>query len=560
MGIAHGARGAVPFRRMRALSVLATLVVLARPSFAFAQTPIVIDGTITDTMPRYFTVPFTVPPGTVEIEVRHDDLSANNILDWGLQDPNGYRGWGGGNTEPAVVNEMAASRSYLPGPIPPGEWAVMIGQAKIVDRPAHYHLEIDLRTTATLAPMTERHPYSPVAALSTGPRWYAGDFHVHSRESGDAHPTLDEIATYARAHGLDFVEVSDHNAISQLEFVDDAQARHPDLLFLPGFEWTTYAGHANGIGATRYVDFTIGTGMGVDITSRVDEIIAQGAVFSINHPVLDLGDLCTGCAWLLTVPADRVGGIEIQNLPYSETGALFYRRAIAFWETYLTRGAHVAPLGGSDDHNAGQDTGMLPARIGGPTTMVYATELSAAAILAAVRAGHTVVKLEGPDDPMVELAAGTAIIGDTVTARHVTLRATATHALGATLRFVRNGSGAGFDAIAVDADPFTTTLEVDAPYGDVDDRYRIELSVDGEPRVVTGHVWVRATGEPAPPDAGVTPDAGANTDAMGDGETTMPSRGCGCRIERASSTDVRMLRAFVLLVGLAIAMRSRRSR
>jgi hypothetical protein len=49
--------------------------------------------------------------------------------------------------------------------------------------------------------------------------------------------------------------------------------------------------------------------------------------------------------------------------------------------------------------------------------MVYATELSVPAILAGVRAGRTVVKLQGPDDPMVDLRAGdTAILGDTVRA------------------------------------------------------------------------------------------------------------------------------------------------
>src|SRR5690606_8035217 len=118
-----------------------------------------------------------------EIEVRHDDLSEANILDWGLRDPDGFRGWGGGNTEPAIVGEQAASRSYLPGPIAAGEWAVLIGQARIAETPARYRIEIVFRTTPTLAPQPERSPYAPVA-LRAGPAWFAGDFHVHSRESG----------------------------------------------------------------------------------------------------------------------------------------------------------------------------------------------------------------------------------------------------------------------------------------------------------------------------------------------------------------------------------------
>jgi len=51
------------------------------PSPAAAQTTVVPDGTIPDGAARYFAVPFTVPDGVREIEVRHDDLSEANILD-----------------------------------------------------------------------------------------------------------------------------------------------------------------------------------------------------------------------------------------------------------------------------------------------------------------------------------------------------------------------------------------------------------------------------------------------------------------------------------------------
>jgi hypothetical protein len=124
--------------------------------------------------------------------------------------------------------------------------------------PARYHIEIVLRTAPTLPAQPERRPYAHVPALATGPRWYAGDFHVHSRESGDASPTLDEVATFARGRGLDFVELSEHNTVSQLDLLAAAQARHPALLFVPGSEVTTYGGHANAIGATRWVDFRVG--------------------------------------------------------------------------------------------------------------------------------------------------------------------------------------------------------------------------------------------------------------------------------------------------------------
>jgi hypothetical protein len=352
-----------------------SLAVVLASSAASAQTPIVLEGTIPEGTPRYFSLPFTVPEGVREIEVRHDDQSEANILDWGLRDPARFRGWGGGNTEPAIVSESAASRSYVAGAIAAGQWAVMIGQAKITERPARYRIEIVLRATPTLAPQTERRPYQASAALSVGPRWYAGDFHVHSRESGDASPSLDAIATFARTRGLDFVELSEHNVVTATDFIVDAQARHRSVLLVPGTEFTTYGGHGNAIGATEWVDFTASTGPMTSARAAVDAITAQGALFAINHPTLDLGDLCIGCAWSLDVQPERIAAVEIQNGRYSVTGPLFYRTALAFWDGLLSRGLHVAPIGGSDDHRAGEGTGMFDSPIGGATTMVYASEL-----------------------------------------------------------------------------------------------------------------------------------------------------------------------------------------
>ena len=45
--------------------------------------------------------------------------------------------------------------------------------------------------------------------------------------------------------GLDFVEFSEHNTTSQLQYLTAVQARHPDVLLLPGIEVTffgTWAG------------------------------------------------------------------------------------------------------------------------------------------------------------------------------------------------------------------------------------------------------------------------------------------------------------------------------
>ncbi len=491
---------------MRAMAVTAVLLWSA----GVGAQDLILDGTLDADAPPYTAIPFAVPEGTVEIEVRHDDLSEANILDWGLADPERVRGWGGGNTEPAIVGVETASRSYLPGPIPAGEWHVLVGQA-LVPEPATYHIEIFFRTAPTLDAQPDRATYVPAAALESGPRWYAGDFHVHSRESGDARATIDESAELAADLGLDFIELSEHNTVSQVDYLTTAQSRHPSVLLMPGIEVTTYFGHGNAIGVPTFVDFRARSDVGVTFESMVADTRSAEGVFAINHPVLDLGDLCLGCAWDLGT--EGVDALEIQNGAYSLTGVLFYRDAIAFWDAMLDEGAHVAAIGGSDDHRAGIDLDRLQSPIGSPTTMVYADELSVAAIVDAVRNGRTVVRLEGPGDPMVELTAGSAMVGDTVDGP-VTLTAIVTGATSGSLAFVRNG--AIHTQVDVTSDPFETTLEVDAPFGDVDDRWRAQLSMP-RPRVVTSHIWVRANGEDPPPDGG--PGGGST----GGG-------GCGCHV------------------------------
>jgi hypothetical protein len=532
---------AVTLSRYRArVRRLAAILALTLPPVArAAETTVELKGQVPADSLEHFFVAFDVPPGTREIEIAHDDLSDDNILDWGLRDPAGeFRGWGGGNAENAVVAELAASRSYVPGPLPPGTWHVVVGKAKLAEPPGDYEITVTLRDAPTLAPQPERAPYAAID-LGGGPRWYAGDFHVHSRESGDAHPTLDEIADFARARGLDFVVVTDHNTNTHLDFFADAQSRHPDLLFVPGVEFTTYAGHMNAIGATAWVDHKLGQ-PGVTIEAAADAFDAQGALMSANHPALSLGDLCIGCAWAVGLDPARLHAVEVATGGLDKAGKYFTDDAIRFWDMLCGQGLRLAALGGSDDHKAGVDLGGFDSPIGDPTTLVWADSLSAAALVAGVRAGRTVVKLQGPADPMVELSAETAAPGATVEAASAALRVRVSGApAGASVRLVRNGKP--LDPVPVVGDPFELTHPATSP-ATGEDRWRAEVLVDGAPRTLTSHLWLRpaeapaTTGEPdttgAPPTTGAdsTGPAGSTGEATGPatGDADGAATGCAC--------------------------------
>lgn len=464
---------------MRIATVAAAAIILLSGVARAEDLELEFSGEVPEAPETHFFLPFAVPEGIAEIEVEHSDLSSTNILDWGLDDPNGFRGWGGGNTEPAIVGVAAASRSYVPGPIPAGQWEVVVGKAKVREFPARYQVRITLRQTATLAPQTERQPYVAGPPLATGGRWYAGDFHVHSRESGDARPTIDAVLDFAAGRGLDFVLLSEHNTTSQLSWYAAAQVRHPDVLLLPGAEFTTYAGHASAIGTTAWVDHRIGV-RGATIADAIEAMHAQGGLISINHPLLDVGDLCIGCGWHHDVDPLAIDGVEIQ------TGIL---PGLSYWEDFVARGSHAAAIGGSDDHSGGTATGALDSPIGNPTTMVYADELSVAAIVQGVRDARTVVKITGPQAPMIVPELTGTRVGDTVFADAPTLRATVTGGTGTTLRVIANGHM--MDEIPVAGDPFAYEAAVTPP-ATGEDRYRFEVvAAPNRLLTVTSYVWLQ---------------------------------------------------------------------
>lgn len=501
--------------RTSSLVCLALASAIIRVGPASADTLLTLDGAVERGGLDHVRVPFVVPPGVAELYIEHADDSDVDILDWGLDDPAGFRGWGGGNLEPVVLNERAASRSYRVGPLTPGTWSVLIGKAKVTTATVGYTLRVTLRDAITLMPQPERRPYAPVPALSRGPRWYAGDLHVHSRESGDAQPSLDTIATFAREVGLDFVALSDHNTTAQLDFIGDAQARHPALLLMPSVEFTTYAGHANGLGATAWVDHKLGQ-PGVTAASALAAFRAQGALVSINHPLFDLGEACIGCAWRHPLEPGEVDAVELAT---AGAGTLFIERTLAWWDTLCAAGAHVAAVGGSDDHTAGERLGPFGTPIGTPTTYVYAEELSVAALLDGIRRGRTVVKLLGPSDPMVELHAEPPPDGDTVVADRATLRARVTAGAGLSARWVVDGVAQREEPLT--SDDTTLTRELTAPA-----RVRVEVLRAGLPTTVTSHLWLRA------------PEGSA-------------TEGCGCASIAAPATNLPLLLVMFMMCRLA---------
>ena len=158
------------------------------------------------------------------------------------------------------------------------------------------------------------------------------------------------------------------------------------------------------------------------------------------------------------------------------------------------------------------------------------------------------MKLDGPDDAMVELEAsatkggGEAIAfpGDTLGVRSIVLRAKVTKGIGQTVRFVKDGKPE--DSVPITTDPFVHEIIAAAP-AQGEERWRAEALVDERPRTVTGHVWLRS--DPNGPEASVT---------------TSEEDGCGVSRRRTDTREPLAPSAIVLGAVALAAVRALRRR
>jgi hypothetical protein len=368
---------------------------------------------------RYPLLPFRVPPGIARLHVRYEvsrqlggdkaGWQEGNIVDIGLFDPRGaefltakgFRGWSGTKRREFAVAADDATPGYLPGRIQPGLWHIVLGLYQLAPEGCDYRVTVSLEEENDTAQAQRNGEPDRRSSTATdgGPRWYRGDLHAHTHHSDGSAP-LTDLAAAARAQGLDFVAVTEHNTVSHLPILPTLAAAN--LLLIPGVEISTYHGHANVWPIDRFVEFRC---QNDDQMARVREVVrSREALLSINHPKED------GPPW-------RFGDLfepdcmEIWGAPWIVSNY----QSLAAWDAQLRLGKRITGVGGSDKHQ-GPFTGELGwYEIGTPCTWVYADALSTPAIIAGLRAGRVFVS-EGPAGPHLELAAetdkGRAIMGD----------------------------------------------------------------------------------------------------------------------------------------------------
>ena len=368
---------------------------------------LVLEGKVTGSQNKtYFEVPFDVPPGVhrISVDFSYTGKDHKTTLDLGIADPERFRGNSGGNKLHFTISETDATPSYLPGSIPPGKWKLLISVPNIRSaEQGSYRAEIRFNAKQEDASFA-------AVPLSTGMRWYRGDFHMHTAhsdgscasQSGKRVPCpLFLTAQEASARGLDFIAITDHNTDSHYDAMRELQPYFDRLLLIPGREITTFWGHFNIFGVTQYVDYRVVAHDGRDVNAILRDVRAQGGIASINHANAPGGEICMGCKWEPRSPVDmsQFTGIEAIN------GDMLSSTDV--WDRQLAQGIRLTAIGGSDNHNALIPAGH-PSAIGRPTTVVEARELSVPAILDGIRRGRVFVDLTASRDKAIDIEARSA--------------------------------------------------------------------------------------------------------------------------------------------------------
>lgn len=369
---------------------------------------IVLDGTLTRAdYEQLLERRFAVPDGIAALEVSLDfsGIAERTVIDLGLRGPAGLRGWSGGGAQTISIGAWQASFGYMPGPIEPGEWAVVLGVPNIRDGRHD-------RYTVTIRLWRDRRPSAPASMVARrGAGWFVGDLHAHSGHSDGRALTGDgrrvgvpphRVFDAARAAGLDFVALTDHNTAAHWLDVDRQQPYYPDVLLLHGREMTTYRGHANAIGELRFHDFRLPTADAAGVASVMSGPHDDGAFISLNHPVLPDDERCMGCGWNdFTLPVlSRVHGMEVANGSGPEA-MMAWRR----WADLLNQGLRLTAVGGSDEHTPDE---LVDRALGSPATVVFASELSEAAIVHGLKSGRVYVRTRGRQGPTLDFWASEA--------------------------------------------------------------------------------------------------------------------------------------------------------
>lgn len=117
--------------------------------------------------------------------------------------------------------------------------------------------------------------------------WFKGQLHTHTLNS-DGDSTPDDVVRWYREHGYNFVVITDHNYLTNVDGLNALHGADDKFLVVKGEEVTDRFGakpiHVNGLDPASFIQPPGGNSVVAMVQNMVDAIRAARGVPSINHP------------------------------------------------------------------------------------------------------------------------------------------------------------------------------------------------------------------------------------------------------------------------------------
>lgn len=291
------------------------------------------------------------------------------------------------------IGETHATRGFVAGAVPPGEWTIVLECHAIVTDACSFELHVQ-------------------SAVLEG-SWLRGELHAHTNHS-DGALSPDELVEAAREAGLDFIAVTDHNTVSALAKLDaSCVAGTPGVvggsgaepaagvgpvggagpacrpLVIPGMELTTFHGHAVALGVSEFIPWhEASRDEGLNREAR--EVHRLGGLLSIAHPFSVGYPVCAGCEWEYeNTDPGLVDLMEVWSGPWT-SHIMWNVLAMRWWDELLCKGYRITGVAARDVHRREHLFERETA-----DTYVWARSLSWRDILRGLRTGRVYVS-SGP--------------------------------------------------------------------------------------------------------------------------------------------------------------------
>jgi hypothetical protein len=227
----------------------------------------------------------------------------------------------------------------------------------------------------------------PNATRTQEKRWFKGNTHTHTVNS-DGDSTPDEVVRWYREHGYNFLVLSDHNYLTEVDGLNAVFGAQNKFILINGEEVSDKSQekpiHINGLNIKQVVEPQGGASVAGVIQNNVNAIRKVEGVPHVNHPNFHWA---VGANDLKTIKNLRLFEIYNGHPQVNNLGGGGMPGLEAMWDDILSAGMVLYGIAVDDAHyfkTPGDTTKSTP---GHGWVMVRAASLSAGEILRALEQG-----------------------------------------------------------------------------------------------------------------------------------------------------------------------------